>query len=195
VITMTKDDWAWTGTTHRAAMHPIVFPGISLGPLDVPVAAIGEVVPTDVVVIGRFDDPRSVDPRHDARHPGSTFVIERLVWADGAWQDRRSARLTSWATSDIDAASASGIATTVLPGPSVILSQATVRATVLSALDPIADAATRRATDPHERVWYVRAMTRSDRPAASLAEPGTSRRLGWVVIAADGTVLASHVPE
>jgi hypothetical protein len=200
VIARDGDDWRWVGRRGTPHLHPVIFPGISLGVLEEPsrladIAPDEGVPPASVVVIGRFDDPRVVDRRTNARHPDAVFSIERLAWADGRWQDRRLARLTSWAADDLDADTASALVIDALPGSTVILSQMTTRATILAAIDPLASAHVGDAASDEDRVWYLRAMVRPDPPVDTLADAGGPRRLGWAVVANDGTILASAVDD
>ena len=178
-------------------LHPTIFPGISLGPLD-PAAGSPDAVddgagdwllPRPVVVIGRFGDPRVADPRSDPRHPNEAFVIERLAWADGRWQDLRFTRFAPRQSSDLDLRTARALVAEALAGGTVILSQNVVGPSTLASLDPTASAAVRSSGADHERLWYVRAMTRAIPAAESLADGGP-RRLGWVVLDNDGRILA-----
>ena len=190
----------WQGVRGGSHLHPTIFPGVSLGALDpvprvedpfIPDATRDQAVrPAAVLVIGRFDDARLADRRSSARHVNEAFVIERLVWADGRWLDNRFARFVPWDATDLDLRTARAITAEALPGGTVILSQNVIGPEMLGALSVDASAAVRTLGEPPDRLWFVRAMTRTSPTIDALADTGGSRRLGWVVLANDGAILA-----
>jgi hypothetical protein len=191
---------AWVGIRGTAHLHPRAFPGVSLGMLDVeavtgmiPESMVdGPITPIPAVLIGRFDDPRLADRRASARHRTEGFALERLVWLDGEGQERR---VVPSAPDDTTRRIIS-IVSQALPSGTIALSHTVATVTTLAAIDPTAAAAVRSAdgtgtTDDasDEPVWYVRVMTRDAPPVDTLADSGGPRRLGWVVVAGDGSVL------
>jgi hypothetical protein len=191
---------AWVGIRGSAHMHPRVFPGVSLGTLDVEAVngmipdamPDGPIDPIPAVLIGRFDDPRLADPRANARHRTEGFVLERLVWLGGEGQERR---VVPSAPDDATRRIIS-IVSQALPSGTVALSHTVASLATLAAIDPAAAAAVRAAhpgaapgTASDELLWYVRVMTRDAPPVDTLADSGGPRRLGWVVVADDGDVL------
>ena len=190
----------WRGVRGDSHLHPTIFPGVSLGALDpapgvvepgIPDATRDQAVrPAAVLVIGRFDDARLADRRSSARHVNEGFAIERLAWADGRWIDNRFARFVPWEPADLDLRTARAITAEALPGGTVILSQNVVEPQMLAALSVDASAAVRAHGEPPARLWFVRAMTRTSPTIDALADSGGPRRLGWVVLANDGAILA-----
>jgi hypothetical protein len=201
VLAWDSGELRWAGIRGAAHLHPRVFPGVTLGPIEpgnatTPAAARtadGPIEPIAVVVVGRFDDPRVVDRRSSARHRGEGFAIERVAWADDEWQAYEVARLVEPTPYELDPRDVRAIALRTLPSGSTILNHALLPSPALAPVHDDAAAAILAATPDPASVWYVRAMVRTSPPTLSLADGRGPRRLGWVVIGAEGSVLASGV--
>lgn len=196
--------WAAPGSTPH--LHPQAFPGTSL--VDVEALAIlpappGDdlgpvpVPPVPVVLLGRFGDPRMTDPRANSRHADTGFVLERLVWADGVWQDRPVVRFAPPRSDDLAPEAVREATSEAAPGGTVALGHSLLDLDRLSRIDSSAAGLTRRALEAAgaptpDRVWYVRVMTRDGLPVDTLAGDTVPRRIGWVVLDADGAALASR---
>jgi hypothetical protein len=143
-------------------------------------------LPVPVVMVGRVGDPRMAACEPTERHCGERLSLERLIWVEGAWQERRALR--------VDADSRDGGLSSrqirrrideAVPGAGVLLAQSLVPRGHLATLDPIADAA----VDPSVEglVWYVRVLVRAAGPGGSYP-----RDVGWAVLDdATGEVLAA----
>lgn len=202
VLTDASGSPVWRGVDGGPHLHPTIFPGVSMGAADPAPTGSGDaagpgerggesVRAVPVIVIGRFDDARLADRRASARHVNEGFVIERLAWADGRWQDLRFARFVPYAVNDLDVRTARALTAEALPGGTVILSQNIVRPGMLAGLSLDASAAVRGLVPAStDRLWFVRAMTRTTPTITALADAVGPRRLGWVVLANDGTILA-----
>jgi hypothetical protein len=174
------------------------FPGVSLGILDAleagganaPDASVGTDGSASVVVVGRFGDPRLADRRSSARHPDIGFSIERLVWVAGRWQERGIAQSLPRSADEVARSEVPALASAALPGGTVVLYYAALAPATLTRLQPSAALAV-DAAETDDLFWYVRVMTRERQPVRTLASDTSPRRLGWVVLAPDGTVLGS----
>jgi hypothetical protein len=143
-------------------------------------------LPVPVVMVGRVDDPRMAPCGPSERHCGERLSLERLIWVEGAWQERLAVRVDADARDDglsprqlrrrIDQA---------VPGAGVLLGENLVPRGHLATLNPIADVA----VDPSFEglVWYVRVLVRAAGPGGSYP-----RDVGWAVLDdATGEVLAA----
>lgn len=190
----------WTGARSAAHLHPQALPGVSLAGLDTlaatsapPSGRDGPIAPVPAIVIGRFDDPRLAGGAGSGQHV-EAFSLERLVWAAGRWQDRGIARSVPRRDDELDPRDVRAIIDVQLSSGAVILSQSVIGPAMLARIESDAVPAL---PDPPVRpdlVWYVRTMLRTTRPPSlyGSADVAVSRRVAWLVIAADGAVLAVH---
>jgi hypothetical protein len=184
------------GATSSDSLRAHAFQGVSLGPFDLLAtdAAASSRRPQPAIVIGRFGAPRLADPRSNDRHPNLGFAIERLVWVAGRWQERGVALSLPRTAGDVARSEVADLASAALPSGAVVLYYTALDAAALTRLQPDAAdvvAVPRPATD--ELYWYVRVMARSAPPIHALASDLAPRRLGWVVLAADGMVLGTRM--
>jgi hypothetical protein len=205
VLAWLDGDVEWVAGRGTAHLHPQAFPGTSL--VDVEAFAVlppprpsastdGEplaIRSVPVALLGRFGDPRLADPRANARHADTGFVVERIVWAEGAWQDRPAVRFLPEHDGDLTPEAVREATSEAVPSGTVALGHAMLDLDLLSRIDPEAAGRTREVAaggaEP-SRVWYVRVMTRDGLPVDTLAGDTVPRRVGWVVLAPDGSPLA-----
>jgi hypothetical protein len=211
VLGWSGSEVVWLARPGPAHLHAPVFHGVSLGSFEPLVSArppmsasVGDdglepapIRPEPVLLIGRFGDPRVADPRTNSDHRSETFALERLVRSVDGLEERPAIRLITppSGSAPIEVVRASVAAES---RGSVILSHAFLELRQLADLDLGARDAARTAleragvtTDERSGVWYVRVMVRDGQPVAALAGDRLPRRLGWVVLGADGSVLAS----
>ncbi|HEV8490396.1 MAG TPA: hypothetical protein VGQ58_11475 [Candidatus Limnocylindrales bacterium] len=158
-------------------LHAQVLPGTSLGAFGQPRRGAIDAEPVPVVALGRFDDPRAEDCLW-GRHCGESFVLERLVWVDGAWP------LVPVVTSEIRPGGVESSAVRFgrlivreSARSPIVLTQALVGREWLPRIDPLAaEAVEGRDADT---VWYFRMIGR---------QPSTLR---WAVADERGRILAS----
>ncbi len=158
-------------------LHPIAMPGVSLGQQAGRLyRGLASLTPVPVVVVGRIGDVRLPECRLSGRHCGESFTLERLIWVDGEWQDRRTL-LTTPALEGPDRSPQARRRTIdeKVPGAGTVLSEILLPRDALAGLDPNADAAVDEAV--RGPVWYVRFLLR-------VAGPGGSypRDVGWAVL-------------
>jgi hypothetical protein len=196
----------WVGTRPGLHLHPQALPGVTLAPLDAALdASVGAgstpgagappdapIRPIAAVVIGRFDDPRLVGRSSGGRDHSEAFAIERLVWADGRWQDRGIARSAPRRDDELDQREIRAIVNDRLSTGAVILSQSIVDPASLAPLQPDAREAIGVPGSVAPPVWYVRTMIRLSGPPTLFDPPDAAirRQVAWLVIGADGSVLA-----
>ena len=144
----------------------------------------GPLRPQRVVLAGRFGDPRLPECTSGSDACTRTFAIERVIWADGETQLRRTlrypglddvelSRLVRWPI--LNAATESG---------AIVLSEILMPRSELATFDPVADRAVPARVDGP--VWYIRTLLRSP-----LYGDATGK-VGWAVIEdATATVLAA----
>jgi hypothetical protein len=205
----------WLGPAGPEHLHAPVFPGVSLADLEILVAqrppttidgtaGAGDVpapiVPVPALVIGRFDDPRVADPRSSVRHVNETFVVERVAWADGIFQDHAAIVLARPAAEMLAIEGVRARVSATLPSGTVVLSHSFLGLEQLAQVDATASGVVRTGVssangEPGEvsGVWYVRVMVRDGNPVDTLAGDTVPRRLAWVVLAVDGTVLGQAI--
>jgi hypothetical protein len=200
----------WLARPGPAHLHAPVFHGISLGSFEPLVSARAPtsastggglepvpIRPEPVLLIGRFGDPRVADPPTNSDHRNETFTLERLVRSVDGLEERPAIQLITPPSGSAPIEVLRAAVAAESPG-SVILSHAFLELRQLDDLDAVASDAARNAlagpgvtTDERSGVWYVRVMVRDGQPVAALAGDRLPRRLGWVVLRADGTVLGS----
>jgi hypothetical protein len=179
-----------TGGVH---LHPQFPPGVSLWGIDVNKVAPssrgllnGPIEPVPVVLIGRLQDPRVGPCPANGRDCNESFVVERLVWADGAWLIRPVVEAVGPDLTGLDATQSRQIALDAFPGPSIVLSQALVPGSMLERLDPVAAARSALASGV-DQLWYLRVML----PAPNDLVPVRSVR--WITIdGGNGSILGSQ---
>jgi len=173
-------------------LHAVAPPGVALG------QRVGRLYrglapsrqPRRVVIVGRIEDPRVAECRPSGRHCGEVLALERLVWVDGEWQDRRALVTTPTADgSDAAAVARRRAIEAAAPGAGTLLSEILVPRDALPGVDREAAAAVDDAVEG--AVWYTRFLVR-------VAGPGGSypRDVGWAVVDdASGTVVAAARSE
>jgi hypothetical protein len=211
----TDGEVAWLGQIGQGHLHAPVFPGVSLADLEILVAqrppttsdgvagAGGEpapIAPAPALVIGRFDDPRVADPRSSVRHVNETFMVERVAWASGSWQEQPAVVLARPAAEMLPIEEVRARVSAALPSGTVVLGHSFLGLDDLAEVDPTASglakaglAAEGLEVARFSGVWYVRVMVRDGNPVDTLAGDAVPRRLAWVVLAADGTVLGQAI--
>jgi hypothetical protein len=196
----------WVGTRPGLHLHPQAMPGVTLAPLDAALDASfdggtatgagerpdGPIRPIAAIVIGRFGDPRLAGRSTGGRDHSEPFAIERLVWADGRWQDRGIARSAPRDDDELDPREIRTIINERLATGAVILSQSIVDPASLAPLQPGLAKVIGGTGSVAEPVWYVRTMIRTTGPPSLFDPPdiAVQRRVAWLVIAGDGSVLA-----
>lgn len=211
LIGWSSGDVAWLGSIGQGHVHAPIFQGVSLADLETlvsrrpPTTSDGvagdggdpaPIEPVPALVIGRFGDPRVADPRSSARHVNETFTLERVAWADGGWQEQPAIVLARPAARMLAIEEVRARVSAALPSGAVVLSHAFMTLDQLAQVDSTASGVARvgiaaAALDADEvpGVWYVRVMVRDGNPVDTLAGDTVPRRLAWVVLAPDGTVL------
>src|SRR5262245_5345966 len=99
--TLLVDDPEPVLALENGVLHPLGVPEIRLRPVGLPgvsLAAVGAaqrrgddeaIQPQQSIVLGRFADPRLVACQVSMPSCGTSFAIERVLWADGEWRLRR----------------------------------------------------------------------------------------------------------
>jgi hypothetical protein len=190
----------WIGTRPGQHLHPQAMPGVTLPALDASLDAAsgvaatpdGPIRPVASIIIGRFDDPRVAARATGGRHHGEEYALERLVWADGRWQDRGIARSSGRGGDGLDPRDIRTIIDEHLSTGAVILSQSVVDPTGLAPAQAATIRALGGAAPAASPVWYVRTMIRATGPPSMLdaVDVAMRRRVAWLVIGGDGSVLA-----
>jgi hypothetical protein len=193
---------AWAGERGVAHLHPQAFPGTSLVPLEPPAAVVdtvvedGPILPSPVVLVGRFGDPRLTDPRAGGRHADTGFTVERVVWSGGARQAVPLVAFVPVSTDDLPLQAVRSAISGAVSSGTVALNHVLLDLETLRAIDPDAAGQARRALEgsgaESGRLWYVRVLTRAGNPVDTLAGDTIPRRIGWVVLDAEGEVLAAR---
>jgi hypothetical protein len=211
----TSGEVAWLGQIGQGHVHAPVFPGVSLADLENLVAqrapttvdGVAEtdgqpapIAPAPALIIGRFDDPRVADPRSSVRHVNETFMVERVAWAAGTWQEQPAVVLARPTAEMLPIEEVRERVSAALPSGTVVLGHSFLGLDDLAEVDPTASGLARAGLAAEglevarfSGVWYVRVMVRDGNPVDTLAGDTVPRRLAWVVLAADGTVLALAV--
>lgn len=207
LIEWSEDGFAWRGEAGGPAgvhLHATAFPTTDIGALagrstmTSPSSAAGvAIVPVATIVLGRFGDPRVADRRSNLRHPNLAFVIEAVAWLDGTWQGRTATRYAHLPPDSIAIEEIRANAAAAFPGGAEVIGHAFVDLATLgqvdaSALGAVRSGAVRLGVEEPLGVWYVRVIRREG-DSAPLARDAVQRRLRWVVLGADGTVLGSAI--
>jgi hypothetical protein len=200
----------WLDEDGPEHLHIPVFQGVSLGSLETLVtdrppvvvgggedaAEVTPILPRPVVILGRYDDPRVADPRTNAEHVNETFTLERVAWASDAIEEPPPIQLVAPPDGALAIEAVRARVSEALPSGTVVLSHAYLPLGQLARVDPTAAGGARSglealdaAAGDDAAVWYVRVMVRDGNPVDTLAGDTIPRRLGWVVLTADGTVL------
>ncbi len=175
-----REPSAWARGPH---LHAQVVPGTSLPYSVEPPFGNDRRDAVPVVVLASFDDgrARTIGCGQEVFYCFETLTIERVLWAEGRWQDRRRAL-----DPGLEAGPRLGgrerllITSTVLPGSGPVLGETLLRRDALAIVDPLAHAE----AGPTERpVWYLRLL-------ASPSSDG-GRRVAWLVLEdVSGRILA-----
>jgi hypothetical protein len=171
-------------------LHPVALPGVSIGRLaGRQYRGLARVLtPVPVVVVGRIGDERLPACRSEGRHCGEGFALERVVWIDGEWQDRRALMTTpSAAGADPSPRTRQRTIDAGVPGAGAVLSEILVPRDALAGVDAGADAAVDPAVDGP--VWYVRFLLRVGGPGGTFP-----RDVGWAVVEDTGGALVATDP-
>lgn len=202
----------WLDEGGAEHLHIPVFQAVSLGSLetlvtDRPPTGPGDdgvrmtpTLPRPVVILGRYDDPRVADPRSNAEHVNETFTLERVVWAAGIFEQPPPIQLVAPPVGALAIEAIRARVSETLPSGTVVLSHAYLPIGQLARVNPAAAGGARAglsgldaAAGDTAAVWYVRVMVRDGNPVDTLAGDTIPRRLGWIVLIADGTVLQLSV--
>ena len=159
-------------------LHPIALPGVSLRQVaGRQYSGLATALrPVPVVVIARVADPRLPACRPSAPHCGEGLALERVIWADGEWQDRRALLTTPpFEGADPSPRARRERIDRAVRGAGTILSEILVPRDALPGVDATAGRAIDTTADG--AVWYVRFLVR-------VAGPGGTypRDVGWAVI-------------
>jgi hypothetical protein len=159
-------------------LHPVALPGVSLRQIAGRQYSglATSLVPVPVVIVARVGDPRLPECRPSGRHCGEGLALERLIWADGEWQDRRALLTTPpFEGTDPSPQARRQRIDLAVRGAGTVLSEILVPRDALGGVDATADAAVEDAVDGS--VWYVRFLVRVAGPGGNY-----SRDVGWAVI-------------
>lgn len=215
ILAWADEEVVWLGGGGDARdpehLHIPVFHGVSLASLEPlvssrpPVDAAGlagdpstptPIEPVPVVIVGRFDDPRVADPRSNADHVNEVFTLERVVWSAGALEEQPAIGLVAPPPGAVPIEDIRARVSGALPSGTIVLNHVYLPLGQLTRVDAAAAGGARTglhalgvAPGDEAAVWYVRVMVRDGNPVDTLAGDTIPRRLGWVVMTADGTVL------
>jgi hypothetical protein len=163
----------------RRHLHLQALPGTPLPELAAPLlgdeALVARPEPILVIILGRFDDPRTAPCMGGSSHCHEEFVIERIAWAAGEIVPAPFAR-DPIVPEGTDGSSRRTLRVLALQRPDwgrPLLSEALVGMDLLERFDPVAAAAVAR--DVTGPVWYRRTI---DPPT----ETGGPYAVRWVVV-------------
>jgi hypothetical protein len=175
-----REPSAWARGPH---LHAQIVPGTSLPYTVEPPFGNDRRDGVPVVVLASFDDgrARTIGCGQEVFYCFETLTIERVLWADGRWQERRRALDPGLETAPrLGGRERLVITSTALPGSGPVLGEALLRREALELVDPVAHTE----AGPTERpVWYLRL----------LASPSSDceRRVAWLVVEdVSGRILA-----
>jgi len=174
-----REPSAWARGPH---LHAQVAPGTSLPYIIEPPFGNDRRDAVPAVVLASFDDARArtIGCGIEIFYCFETLLIERVLWADGRWQERRRAVEPSLE----DSPRLSGrerllITSLALPGSGPVLAEAVLPSEALAVVDPIAAG---QVAPTDRAVWYLRLLSRS---------PEGDGAVAWLVLEdVSGRVLA-----
>ncbi len=171
---------AWARGPH---LHAQVAPGTTLPYVVEPPFGNDRRDGVPAVVLASFDDGRTqvIGCGAEVFYCFETLLIERVLWADGRWQDRRTAVDPGLTERPIlDGRERRIITSLAVPGSGPVLGEALLPRGSLGEVDPAAAAASDATDRP---VWYLRLL--------APARPGDPGGVAWLVVEdGSGRILA-----
>lgn len=175
-----REPSTWARGPH---LHAQVAPGTTLPYLVEPPFGNDRREGIPVVVLASFDDgrTRTIGCGMEVFYCFEKLLIERVLWADGRWQDRRTAVDPVLTAGPIlDGRERLAITSLAVPGSGPVLGEALLPHGSLGDVDPAAA----EASEPTDRpVWYLRLL--------APGRPGEPGGVAWLVLEdGSGRILA-----